>query len=80
MDSYFYDRCKRIVANLELTYEQGIARDVVLNMLDMEEKQSKDCLKRINDVITYLKQPYRDKYDFSVSQILMMLGDGEENE
>lgn len=55
MNKGFYERCKKVVSNLELTYEQGIARDVILNELDMLEKQAKDYQTRFNKAIEILK-------------------------
>lgn len=54
MSKDFYEICKSVVGKLELTKEQGIARDVILNMLDMKEKESKDYLTRINSAIEYI--------------------------
>ena len=42
MSKDFYEICKSVVGKLELTKEQGIARDLILNMLDMIEEESKD--------------------------------------
>ena len=56
MSKDFYEICKSVVGKLELTKEQGIARDVILNMLDMKEEESKDYLTRINKAIEYIKE------------------------
>lgn len=55
MNKDFYEICKSVVGKLELTKEQGIARDVILNMLDMKEEESKDYLTRINKAIECIK-------------------------
>lgn len=56
MSKDFYEICKSVVGKLELTKEQGIARDVILNMLDMKEEESKDYLTRINKAIEYIEK------------------------
>ena len=56
MNSEFYKRCKNVVANLKLSYEQGIARDVILNELDCLEKQAEDYQKRFNKAIEYINK------------------------
>jgi len=84
MNKGFYERCKKVVSNLELTYEQGIARDVILNELDMLEKQEKDYQTRFVKAIEYIK-PYRvidEKYwiEFTIEnkiELLEILGDKE---
>ena len=60
MSKDFYEICKSVVGKLELTKEQGIARDVILNMLDMKEKESKDYLTRINKVMELLDNHDQD--------------------
>lgn len=54
MNKTFYKRCKKVVAELELSYEQGIARDVILNELDTLEKQVADYQKRFSKAIEYI--------------------------
>lgn len=56
MNEGFYQRCKNVVGNLKLTYEQGIARDVILNELDMLEKQAEDYQNRFNNAVNRLKE------------------------
>lgn len=55
MNKDFYERCKSVVTKLDLTYEQGIARDVILNELDMLEKQAEDYQKRFSKAIEYIE-------------------------
>lgn len=55
MNETFYKRCKKVIAKLELSYEQGIARDVILNELDTLEKQVADYQKRFSKAIETLK-------------------------
>ena len=56
MNKSFYERCKKVVAELDLSYEQGIARDVILNELDLLEKQAEDYQKRFNKAVKYIKE------------------------
>lgn len=56
MNETFYKRCKKIVKELALSYEQGIARDVILNELDNLEKQATDYQKRFAKAIKILKE------------------------
>lgn len=55
MNKDFYERCKSLIGKLKLTKEQGIARDVILSMLDMKEEECKDYLTRIYKAIEILK-------------------------
>lgn len=76
MNESFYERCKKVVSNLELTYEQGIARDVILNELDMLEKQAKDYQTRFNKAIELLNNMKKWSYfkdSPSVDELLNIL-------
>ena len=70
MSKDFYEICKSVIGKLELTKEQGIARDVILNMLDMKEEESKDYLTRINKAIKYLKDREEDNECCSVCSVM----------
>ena len=54
MNDNFYKRCINIISNLKLSYEESIARDVILNELDMLEKQAEDYQTRFNKAIERL--------------------------
>lgn len=78
MNNDFYERCKTVIAKLDLTYEQGIAREVILNELDNLEKQVEDYQKRFSKAIKYLNEPNRDSFDFSKARLLEILGESNE--
>ena len=78
MNEKFYERCKKVVANLDLTYEQEIARDVILNELDMLEKQAQDYQERFNKAIKYIKNHNtieNNLYEQSKCELLEILGE-----
>ena len=56
MNNKFYERCINIVSNLKLSYEEGIAREVILNELDILEKQVEDYQTRFDKAIEYIKK------------------------
>lgn len=67
MNKSFYERCKKVVAGLDLSYEQGIARDVILNELDLLEKQAEDYQKRFNKAVEVLLC-YGETFDNKIHQ------------
>ena len=77
MNKDFYERCKKVVSNLELTYEQGIAREVILNELDMLEKQAIDYQTRFNKAIEKLYLWGETLNPTFQKEMLEILGDKE---
>lgn len=79
MNKSFYERCKKVVAELDLSYEQGIARDVILNELDMLERQAEDYQKRFNKAITLLKESTKHREPVLIEKQVLNILESEVN-